>query len=374
MPADAAHSRPGNGAARKPLRPDRIPLHWEQVTPEWMTAALQGRHPGARVSDVAIVTRDDGTNRRARLGLTYAAGSGPSSVFLKAHAAGHRVTHLRNGNLWNEARLFAAGADLPVDHPLVYKSIVDLLGLDFLLVMEDLNQRGADPRDATRPMTVEQVANGMRGLARLHSRYWGVSRRTDPRLRWLKTWRPTKGWRVGLRARIPIGLDRGATVLPMAVARMTADEVVGHWSRYVATLATGPVTLVHADAHIGNTYVLPDNEVGFLDWQVVRRGRWSQDVGYFLASALTVQDRRDHERELIEIYRRALDVPEDQRPSAEAAWLEYRATPAYGLAIWLSTLGTDGWQSREVCLALAERYAAAFTELDSLAALKAIGA
>lgn len=374
MAVGSARVEAANGAARKRLPPDRIPLQWEQVTPEWMTAALRPRHPGARVSEVSLVTRDDGTNRRARFGLTYAEGSGPRTVFLKAHAAGHRITHLRNGNLWNEARLFAAGADLPVDHPLVYKSIVDLLGLDFLLVMEDLNQRGADPRDATRPMTVEQVANGMRGLARLHSRYWGVSRTSDARFRWLKTWKPTKGWQVGLRARIPRGLERAGSSLPEAVSRLTADQVVAYWSRYVATLATGPVTLVHADAHIGNTYVLPDGEVGFLDWQVVRRGRWSQDVGYFLVSALTEEDRRRNDRALIEIYRQALDVPDDQRPSAEAAWLEYRATPVYGLAIWLSTLGTDGWQSREVCQALAERYAAAFVELGSLSALEAIGA
>ncbi len=49
--------------------------------------------------------------------------------------------------------------------------------------------------------------------------------------------------------------------------------------------------------------------------------------------------------------------------------MRYRASPAYGLAIWLSTLGTDGWQRREVSLALAQRYAAAFVDLDTLAAL-----
>lgn len=372
MVMEAAVGGSMSGVARKPLHPDRIPLDWAQVTPEWMTAALQSRLPGVKVAGVELLTRDDGTNRRARFGVTYASGTGPKSVFLKAHAAGHRITHLRNGNLWNEARLFAHGADLPVDHPLVYKSIVDLFGLDFLLVMEDLNQRDADPRDATRPMTAEQARRGMLGLARLHSRYWNLSRGA-PKLHWLQTWKPTKGWRVGLRSRIPRGLERGQASLPEAVARLNADQVVEYWSRYVATLATGPLTLTHGDAHIGNTYVLPDDDVGFLDWQVVRRGRWSQDVGYFLVSALVEEDRRAHEAELIETYRQALDVPEAERPSAEAAWLEYRATPVYGLAIWLSTLGTDGWQSRDICLSLSQRYAAAFVELDSLDALKAIG-
>jgi hypothetical protein len=50
---------------------------------------------------------DDGTNRRARFRLTYLSGMGPEQVFLKAHAPGHRIVHLRNGNLFNEARLRA---------------------------------------------------------------------------------------------------------------------------------------------------------------------------------------------------------------------------------------------------------------------------
>src|SRR3546814_5541091 len=49
-----------------------------------------------------------------------------------------------------------------------------------------------------------------RGLARLHSRYWEFSARTHRPLRWVKTWRPSKGWTVGLQRRVPTGLERGA--------------------------------------------------------------------------------------------------------------------------------------------------------------------
>jgi len=136
-----------------------------------MTAAIVSRHPDARVGTVSPATRDDGTNRRARFQLSYVAGSGPASVFLKAHSPKHRIVHLRNGNLFNEARLFAATVPLAIEHPLVYRSIIDWLRLDFLLVMEDLLNRDADPRDATWPMTVDQVASGMKGLASLHSQY-----------------------------------------------------------------------------------------------------------------------------------------------------------------------------------------------------------
>jgi hypothetical protein len=354
---------------RKPLR---IPRDWGVVTAEWMTSAIASRCPDARVSEVELVESDDGTNRRARFQLTYAEGSGPQRVFLKAHAANHRITHLRNGNLFNEARLFASGADLPIEHPLVYASKADYLRLDFLLVMEDLLTREADPRDAGRPLTVEQVAYGLRGLARLHSAFWEAGIRSRRELGWVKKWRPSKGWQVGLRKCVPRGMERGRDALPDAVLNFGPDKVVDLWVRYVRSLSCQPETLLHGDAHIGNTYVLPDDEVGFLDWQVLRRGNWSQDVGYFLVSALTSADRRRAEADLVELYRTALDVSSCSRPSRDEAFLWYRASTAYGLTIWLSTLGTDGYQRHEISSILAQRYAAAFVELDGLSALSAI--
>jgi hypothetical protein len=352
-----------------PARPSlSIPADWSEVTPAWMTAALAERFPGAEVADVELVTRDDGTNRRARFRLTYAGGTGPEVVFAKAEGE-HRLVHQRNGNLFNEAELLASGVPLPVDHPTPYRVLIDRPALDHLVLMEDVTQRGGDPRDGTRPMTVDQVARGLMGLARLHSRYWGFSPTTEPGLGWVQTWQATEGFASGLARRIPTGLDRGGDQLPPEVAALDGERIVDLWARYVDSLDRPPVTLLHADAHIGNTYVLPDGDVGFLDWQVARRGRWSQDVGCFLIGSLVVDDRRRHERELLAAYRDALEVPEAQRPEPEAAWDEYRASAAYGLAIWSSTLGTDGYQRRDVSLALAQRYAVAFDDLDAAAAL-----
>jgi hypothetical protein len=123
-----------------------LPKRWEDVTPEWMTAALAIHHPHAVVGEVTVLLRDDGTNRRARLGLTYAAGAGPATVFVKAHDPARRLVHLRNGNLFGEARLFKTGVDLGVEHPIVYKAVVDRRRLDFLLM------RTSSPAAPTREM------------------------------------------------------------------------------------------------------------------------------------------------------------------------------------------------------------------------------
>ena len=44
-----------------------VPKTWDDITPEWMSAALAAAHPGATVETVTVESRDDGTNRRARL-------------------------------------------------------------------------------------------------------------------------------------------------------------------------------------------------------------------------------------------------------------------------------------------------------------------
>jgi hypothetical protein len=333
-----------------------------------MTEAISRQHPGARVGDVELVMVDNGTNRRARFALRYDRGAGPDVVFAKAEGE-FREVHASNGNLFNEPALFESGVPLPVDHAGVYKVLIDRPRLDYVIVMEDITRRGGDPRDATRPLTADQVARGLRGLARLHSQYWGFSVASHPALGWVATWAPTEGFAAGLRVRIPVGLDRASGRLPDAIRRLSAEAIVETWCRSVSLLGEEPLTLLHGDAHIGNTYVLPDDDVGFLDWQVLRRGHWSHDVGYFLVSALTVDDRRRYEAELIEEYRLALDIPEKERPSAEEAWLRYRSTPGYGLAVWLATFATDVAQRPEVCLELCERYAASFADLNTIEAI-----
>jgi hypothetical protein len=58
-----------------------IPEDWDDITAAWMTAAISIHFPGAEVSEVTLLMRDDGTNRRARLGIDYSAGTGPTEVF-----------------------------------------------------------------------------------------------------------------------------------------------------------------------------------------------------------------------------------------------------------------------------------------------------
>jgi hypothetical protein len=115
--------------------------------------------------------------------------------------------------------------------------------------------------------------------------------------------------------------------------------------------------------------VLPDGGVGFLDWQVVRRGNSSLDVGYFVQGALTIEDRRSSEAELVAAYFDSLSLPPHELPDKDDFWRRYRASTIHGLTMWLVTAASNTWQRPQVSLALAQRYAAAYIDLDAPAAL-----
>ena len=94
----------------------QVPKSWDEITPDWMSTALSDRHPGATVEDVTLELRDDGTNRRARLGLTYSAGSGPATVFVKAADPAHKELIRMTSGMFHEPRLFNSGVGLPLEH------------------------------------------------------------------------------------------------------------------------------------------------------------------------------------------------------------------------------------------------------------------
>lgn len=358
-----------------------VPRSWTDVTADWMTAALARDFPGVVVDGVTVAMRDDGTNRRARLSVTYGPGpTGPATVFVKAVDPDHKEMIKYTSGLLHEPRLFNSNVRLPLEHPTVYAAPIDETDEEFVLVMEDLTARDADPRDATRPLTVDQAANGVRGLGRLHGAFWG-ERVVRPGLEWLEPFLPWDGMQY---APLPAALERLGDDAPPSVQALTIDHLVeGIWKPFIRTLtASGvPQTLLHGDPHVGNTYVVAGiggkDTVGFLDWQVARHGNFSLDLGYFLQGALTTADRRVSERDLLGEYRDSLAGALDphELPSAEEIWLRYRASVAHGLTTWLATASAgELWQRPDIALALAQRYSAAYEDLQTAEALAALTA
>lgn len=339
----------------------RVPRSWSEVTPAWLSEALAADVLGATVTEADVGGVTAGTNSRATVRLRWT-GDGPSRVFVKREGSLlNRLALTALGAREAEARLALAAPELPLEHPRFLAGAVDRRRLATVVVMEDVTLRSARPQSATTPLTPEQVASGLAGLARLHAAYW-CRPMTGP-LAVVRPWRLGPAWGpvawggfVHARRRLrALGMTLPPFADPVTLAR--------GFRGWAALAATGPQTLLHGDPHPGNTYALPDGTLGFYDWQLVRRGSWAHDVGYVLVSALTPADRRTHERDLLAGYLRALAAAGAPAPDLADAWELYRRSPVYGLGAWLQTLAGGGFQPVEVCLATIERFAAAYEEL-----------
>jgi hypothetical protein len=100
--------------------------------------------------------------------------------------------------------------------------------------------------------------------------------------------------------------------------RPALDEI---WMR-------GPTTVLQGDGHIGNLF-LDRRRVGFLDWGLIQLGTPMRDVGYFITMALSPENRRAHERTLIEQYLEARIAVEGSPFTFEEAWMLHRVHAAY---------------------------------------------
>jgi hypothetical protein len=332
-----------------------VPRSWSELTPAWVTEALAPVWPGVRVRAVEVVGRADGTNARATLRLTHAGAPAPERVFIKREGSWVNrlaLTALRAREA--EVELTTSGIALPLEHPRLLAAAADRSRLATVVVLEDVTLRGARPLSLLEPLGPDEVAAGLAQLAGLHAAYWG--RPVPASIRpWRQgpVWGPVASAGFARAHQVLRGLGRGELVVdaPRALSR--------GFLGWAGLAASGPQTLLHGDPHLANAYAVGDT-VGFYDWQLVRRGSWVHDVGYFLVSALTPADRRAHERALLAGYLTALGPA---APAWADAWAGYRRTPVFGLGSWLQTLAGGGFQPREVCLAAIERYAAAYTDL-----------
>jgi hypothetical protein len=348
-----------------------VPRSWQDFSPEWMTTAISRRHPGVVVGAVSVGEIAEGTNRRARVNLHYEQGLGPASVFVKAHGRMvNRLALVALGALEAEAHLVESGVALPLETPEPYAAAINRRRLEVVVVMEDITLRGGKPNDAANPLDPIEVRSGLDGLARLHAAYW--ERPLPASLLFLRPWRLTRAWTPVSAVNLARGLRRVRESGPPDLVPRSLDA----WAleaqfRLSAKLAgTGPQTVLHGDPHAGNTYAMPGSVTGFYDWQLVRTGHWSHDVGYFLAGSLSPEDRGQHERDLLRGYLDSLGhAGVGTVPAFDNAWERYRATPAFGLCTWLHTIAASRFQPVELCVRTIERFAAAYAELGTAASL-----
>jgi hypothetical protein len=360
-----------------------VPSDLDELTPAILTAALVGRRPGVVVDRVEIVAAKrcgDGvasTADRVELHLTYRAGTAaglPRRLILKTMLAS---PHAPAAMYENEVRFYRELRDgLDIETPEVFASSFDPATGRFGLLLEDLTARDARFPSALDPVSLDEVRSILGHLAILHAQFW-ESPRFAGDLAWVST--PMSGGmfevfdRMGLEliedqvARNPFKQD---LISPLG---RTLPEMWELLWKVQARHCEEPTTLLHGDPHLGNTYLLPGERGGLLDWQLMMRGSWAHDVTYLLVTALAPEIRRTHQRGLLAEYLERLAEAGVRRvPSAADAFEQYRAAALWGLVIGWLICPPENY-GPEITAANISRTVAAVDDLETFAAIETSG-
>jgi thiamine kinase-like enzyme len=368
----------------RPVTLREVPPGPAHLTDEWLTLALCDGVPGARVLSHQLGPRNDGTSSRRTLRVEFndlgrEAGltdrlftkSGPSfATRLVSSAAGLGVI---------EATFYAQiRPTLDIEAPTTQYSAYDPLTNRQLLIVDDITEtRGAQFGNIlTRQLTLQQAEQVVDALAALHAKFWDA-----PLRKWFGSWLfDSHEWMARLNItinaprRILVGFERGRDVIPPELYGRR-NEVPAALMRSLEINTSGPQTLLHGDVHPGNWYVTGDGRMGLYDWQCIVRGGWARDVAYALATHLTVEQRRDWERGLVERYREQLAEAGFELPDVEECFLAYRQQMPHAMFMWLGTIGRyrlqPDMQPKDITLESVRRTCQAAADLDSLDAIAA---
>jgi hypothetical protein len=363
-----------------PARGMTVPRSPDDLEAPWLSAALCGGTPGARVVSVRRRGASVGTTTRAALEVGYndagKAAALPERLFVKCTSSlAQRLMLGLGGFIEGEPGFYAqVRPQLTVEAPAGYFGAVDPRSWRSVVVMEDVvGTRGATFCGPSTAVTRERIEGLLASAATWHGKLWQSP--ALARWRWLKTPAEQMGVidaLIGMANRTHAGAARAQAVIPRALRARQPDLYAG-MRRSMELLSQGPSTYLHGDLHIANSYFTREGTVGVCDWQTSLRGSWAHDYAYIVATGLSVENRRAWEGALLEFYLERLASAGGAEIPRARAWDSYRQALLYPYFAWAYTLGRSrlepNFQPQSVSLAMLERISTAIDDLDALAAV-----
>ena len=210
-----------------------------------------------------------------------------------------------------------------------------------VVITEDVVAQGATFLDVNSPYTADQTAQSLSELAKLHAATWAYPLYADAR--WLapRLGRSLEVWGMPKTTDIITGNFEGPNGQRMPDEIRDVHRLIDAYrhliARATAETARKPWCVIHGDAHVGNLFRDTGGIPCLLDWQLVQRGGWYLDVGYHIASTLTVAARRHAERDLLRHYLDALASHGIDPPPWDEAWRAIALGMLHGLFLWSIT-------------------------------------
>ncbi|TDC68576.1 DUF1679 domain-containing protein [Actinomadura sp. GC306] len=330
----------------------------DELTPDWLSGVLDARVDGVAADPV-------GTGQiGACFRLTLTGDDGPGRLVAKLPAADPAARALLGGAYRTEVLFYRDIAPtVAIRTPRCHHAAIDHETFDFVILLEDLapavqgdQLAGCPPRRAGACMTA---------LAGLHGPRW-----CDDSLLGVD----------GLHHNTAADADTLAEVYAPAVETFIdrfgdrlhpADrdtlrrttETIGPW----LTARSERFGLVHGDYRLDNILFPPDGDTATtVDWQTLTIGLPARDLSYFLATSLTTDDRRAHERDLVARYHEALLTHGVRDYPFDLCWDDYRFALLQGPLITVlgCAYGTPTERGDAMFLTMATRACTAIRDLD----------
>ena len=365
-------------ARPKARQRDDVPCSPSAITPEWLTAVLCEKHPGAMVTQLVVKPASAGTHERHRLIVSYneagrRAGL-PGSIFTKSlPSVVTRMIGGFNGTARVEGQFFTQLRPLlEIEAPVGYHAAFDRQTFASILLLEDLVATKSATFCNHRTYVTREMAGDMIDvLAALHARFYGEPEFAT-RYRWVAgypRWFTIGAEKMSLEYYTRKAFEAASHVIPGQVMAQR-DAVWPAAMRALAVHEGEGQGLIHSDVHIGNWYRTAAGKMGLCDWQCLSRGHWSRDFAYAVTAALTPVDRRLWEKDLLARYLERFAELTGTRPDFEQSFRYYRQQIVHALLMWTITLCHSpllpNMQPEETTLAMIERITTAMADLDSI--------
>lgn len=326
-------------------RRDEVPRSYAAITDAWLTDVLCRDVPGAAVTAHNFDERDDGSSNRRRIMLEYnQAGRDaglPATVFCKA------AETLNNRLVLGLSRAAQIEADfynlvrnrLEIEAPVSLHASFDPENFASLIMLRDLRDHAEFCDDRT-VVTRELAEQQIHTLANLHSRFYQspeLGTPTLPFITWPKWWARMMAASPDFAACCDTAFGQCEDIMPARLFARRAEI----WPATMLSVERHkhlPHTVIHCDVHLKNWYKSNNGRMGLSDWQITSIGHWSRDLIYTITTALSIENRRAWERELVELY---LDLMAERgipREPIDQVWTSLRQQLLTALAFWTITL------------------------------------
>jgi hypothetical protein len=341
----------------------------DQITPEWLSTALQesgyltdGRVTAARYQIIGTGKMGD----NARYTLTYDGDYGaPATLVAKLPATDETARTMAGalGAYYNEVMFYrhlASRTDMRT--PGIYANEVNEEGTEFVTLMEDLAP--AEPGSQLVGESRQHARLALQQAARLAASFYG-----DPDIGardFVTASARTDGGAQGeqlMQQYWPQFVDRFGHGL--------SAQCIAFGERYVArhvhfvTRYQGKKTLIHGDFRCENV-LFGDDAATTVDWQTVAESSALTDAAYFMGGSVDIPQRREWERELIAEYTQWLNA-RDVDLSIQDCWEQYREFAMHGILITVlgASFTAPAERSDQMFLAMIQRHLQQCVDLGS---------